>query len=548
MTLSKELIDATPALSLEKLADTEKPDSLIQWRKPETIRAELLPVRSLTSDMLPEPLRPWILDVSYRMQCPPDFIAASAIIMLSTVIGAGCAIKPKRHDDWIVIPNLWGGIVGGPGTMKSPAIATTFGLLSAIEAKAFADFDADLRAYSAELQAFEATKSALKDQMKAAAKAASKKSNGQDFTMDQLKEKSRIIESPKKPPCKRFTTNDASIEKISEIESENPRGLTVLVDELMRLLLSFERDGHQQDRAFYLEGWNGYSTFTIDRIGRGTIRVENHCLGVFGGIQPQKLLGYLLQAARGSDNDGLLQRFQVLVYPDDTLERKFIDQEPDRIARERVVQLIEAMAGMNFLKCGANKEQGDRFAWFQFDDNAQDWFKHWLTELERKLQATNEEPMLIEHLSKYRKLMPALALIFHLVNIAGCDDVAQSRVSLDSAEMAGRWCDYLEDHARRIYGQIAGTGMRAALKLAEKIRQGELQDGFSIRDVYRNQWQYLTDREVVKEACDELVEAGWLAEQILDPGFQQRSKTAYLINPLIHKTKDQKFELHRKAN
>jgi hypothetical protein len=38
------------------------------------------------------------------------------------VIGARCAIKPKRRDDWIVTPNLFGGVVGDPSSKKTPAI------------------------------------------------------------------------------------------------------------------------------------------------------------------------------------------------------------------------------------------------------------------------------------------------------------------------------------------------------------------------------------------------------------------------------------------
>ena len=38
------------------------------------------------------------------------------------VIGRQCGIFPKQHDDWLVIPNLWGAIVGRPGLMKSPAL------------------------------------------------------------------------------------------------------------------------------------------------------------------------------------------------------------------------------------------------------------------------------------------------------------------------------------------------------------------------------------------------------------------------------------------
>jgi len=55
------------------------------------------------------------------MPCPPDFIAAAVLVALGSIIGARCAIKPKSNDDWLVVPNLLGGIVGDPSTKKSPA-------------------------------------------------------------------------------------------------------------------------------------------------------------------------------------------------------------------------------------------------------------------------------------------------------------------------------------------------------------------------------------------------------------------------------------------
>ena len=72
--------------------------------------------------LLPEALRPWIMDEAERMPCPPDFIAAPAIVMISSIVGARCGVRPKSHDSWIVVPNLWGGVVGLPSTKKSPAI------------------------------------------------------------------------------------------------------------------------------------------------------------------------------------------------------------------------------------------------------------------------------------------------------------------------------------------------------------------------------------------------------------------------------------------
>lgn len=74
------------------------------------------------ADLLPDALRPWIADVAERMQCPPDYPAMGAMVALSSVVGRQVGIRPKRQDDWTVVPNLWGAVVGRPSLLKTPAL------------------------------------------------------------------------------------------------------------------------------------------------------------------------------------------------------------------------------------------------------------------------------------------------------------------------------------------------------------------------------------------------------------------------------------------
>ena len=95
-----------------------------EWPEPQPIRAELLPVVEFDPEtLMPEVLRDWVMDEADRMPCPPDFVAVAAIVGLGAIIGAQCGIKPKEKDDWLIVPNLWGGVVGVPTEKKSPAIS-----------------------------------------------------------------------------------------------------------------------------------------------------------------------------------------------------------------------------------------------------------------------------------------------------------------------------------------------------------------------------------------------------------------------------------------
>lgn len=79
--------------------------------------------------------------------------------------------------------------------------------------------------------------------------------------------------------------------------------------------------------------------------------------------------------------------------------------------------------------------------------------------------------------------------------------------------------------------------MRAAQALADKIRQGKLQDEFTARDVARNQWRYLTSSEAVQAALNWLEDEGWLRSMEVGgtgPGTGRRTQR-YSINPKVMK-------------
>jgi hypothetical protein len=167
------------------------------------------------------------------------------------------------------------------------------------------------------IELYKAEREALKDALlKSSKQALQRKSSMNNIDALSLKEKLMQSKEPAKPIWKRYKTNDATIEKLSELLAQNPRGLLLYRDELVGLLSGWDREGREGDRAYFLEAWNGYGSLTTDRISRGTVHTENVCLSIFGNIQPAKLAHYLDRTIRGMDNDGLLQRFQLLIYPD----------------------------------------------------------------------------------------------------------------------------------------------------------------------------------------------------------------------------------------
>jgi len=108
------------------------------------------------------------------------------------------------------------------------------------------------------------------------------------------------------------------------------------------------------------------------------------------------------------------------------------------------------------------------------------------------------------HLTKYRKLIPALSLIIHLA------EGREGPIVDDALARAIRWGDLLESHARRIYSCGIQPGLTHARALAKRIVAGEVPDEFTERDIYRNHWSMLSDKHQVQLAIAELIELDWL--------------------------------------
>jgi hypothetical protein len=499
------------------------------WPDPQPVKQELLPVPPLDPAIIPEPLRPWLVDIADRMQCPIDYVAASCMVVLGSLIGARCCIRPKRHDpNWFIVPNVWGAIIGRPSTLKSPSLAETMQPIRKLEMDSRDNHAKAMAEYELKQVSVEAKQENIKKQIADLAKG--KIVEGK--TEEDLHKEYAAIEIPEKPVWRRYHTNDATIEKLSELLSVNPQGMLVFRDELIGLLKTWEKEGHSSDRAFFMEAWNGFGGNVTDRIGRGTIITDNVCLSILGSTQPSRLSNYLHQGMKEIGNDGLIQRFQLLVFPDENKHWQLVDRGGNMFAKDRVDAIFATINAMDFLTHGGIKQGDKKPPYYRFDDDAQSLFYEWLIRLETE-KLPNEEGLMLEHLAKYRKLMPALALIFHVVRMA--DGTGSGAVSVEAAQQAIDWCNYLEQHARRVYHMVSDMTQQSAAALAKRLSKGELEDNFTVRSLYRKGWNMLGDQELAEAACDELTRLGWIREHQQPPTIKGgRSKTTYVINPAVN--------------
>src|SRR5215207_6672154 len=131
-------------------------DTAYAWGVPEDLPEDLPPVPEFDYRMLPDAFRGWVEDVAERMQVPPDFVATPLMVAFSAVVGRKVGVRPKTYDDWLVVANLWGAIVGSPGLLKSPALKEALAPMNALIARAIEDCKEEVKEYEAEREIFEA--------------------------------------------------------------------------------------------------------------------------------------------------------------------------------------------------------------------------------------------------------------------------------------------------------------------------------------------------------------------------------------------------------
>jgi hypothetical protein len=475
--LIDEAMTLAPSISTKLDAGTSG------WPAPTSIKSTLPPVEKFIPELLPDALRDYVLDVADRQQAPPDFAAVAAICAIAAIVGNRIRIHPKRNDDWEVVPNLWGANVGRPSAMKSPAMQAALAPLYAIqdglrerweEENKRAEIDEALSGLDA------------KDAKKKAEKAL--KDGDRDGARGILA--GLIDGNDGEPPCPRIIINDATVEKVGELLNQNPRGVFLIRDELPGFLARMESEEYQSERAFYLEAYNGNSCFTYDRIGRGTIHIETATISIVGNVQPSRIAPVVRRAMSGASNDGLIQRLQMVVWPDDVGSWRWVDRTPNTLARLAYEKVFRDLYDLSI-------GDSDKPAVLRFSPAAQNLFREWMEEIQAEARGGSLPSTLESHILKMPKTMASLALLFELI------DGGRSEVNEPATRRALGWAEYLRSHANRLYSSGETMAEDGARLIVE--RRHQLPEQFTGRNVHQKGWAGLGDRDTVAASIEILI-------------------------------------------
>jgi putative DNA primase/helicase len=216
------------------------------------------------------------------------------------------------------------------------------------------------------------------------------------------------------------------------------------------------------------------------------------------------------------------------VWPDVSREFRYVDQWPDTPAKQAAWAVYERLAALQ------PASETEPVVW-RFSPEAQDLFAGWMEASKTELRGSDMHPALISHLDKYSKLVPALALLFALV------DTPDSGSIINEGELlrALAWAEYLQAHAQRLYSAATTPETTAAAALLGKIQTGKLldasglkMDAFTPRQVAVRGWGSLNTPDAVRKAASLLADYGYLVCDVVRGGAAGgRPSEVFRINP-----------------
>jgi hypothetical protein len=241
------------------------------------------------------------------------------------------------------------------------------------------------------------------------------------LTAEQTKELVELSKEGALASFRRVFTINTTIERLEQLLAENPNGLPMMLDELSGFFLQMELTGHNVDKSFYLSAWDGHNSSYTDRITRRTVRLSNILMSVFGGMTPASLASFLLNPAiDASSADGMMQRFQLAIYPDKPsalVSIRDTDRYPDLEAENAALNVFRAFHKYKADSSLEVNQNGVPFV--RFDKAAQKVFFDWHDDLHLRMNSNSLHDAMKSHLAKFPRLMPALAFLFYAIKRFG---------------------------------------------------------------------------------------------------------------------------------
>jgi predicted transcriptional regulator len=230
----------------------------------------------------------------------------------------------------------------------------------------------------------------------------------------------------------------------------------------------------------------------------------------------------------GAGSDGLMQRFQVTVWPDDPPNKGVVDAEPNVKALTKAEQVFLRLADLDGRSVAdPSCKMEEKIPWVRFDRDAQKRFIRWLDDHAKRCKRDGIPEAIESHLDKYKKLVPAVALVLEL-----CDGCEKRSVGVASLDRAIRWAQYLESHAMRLYAFAASPERVFAPLLLGRLLQWKPDVPIRVRSIRQKGWTGLEEPKVIESTLDTLEDERWVQSvENVKTRSGGRPTTSYVLHP-----------------
>lgn len=375
-------------------------------------------------DALPNVLAALVREGAAALDVDPAFIAVPLLGLAGGTIGKRYCLEVKRgHREW---PIVYAGIVGSPGSGKSPAAALARSAVDRLQREAWDRYQAAMEVYHRDKSAHDAL--------------TKKERAGQ--------------EPPHEPMLDHYFTTDTTIEALGKMLSSSP-GVTVPLDELVSWVKSCDqyRGGKGSDRQKWLSGWSK-DPWKIDRKGGTPLYIPNPVVCVIGGIQPDVLKDLKHEAGA---RDGFIERI-LWAYPADHFPEDTED-EVDEATLFDVYRLFEK------LRPAGQPASEDESMVIRLSEDARTLWKGWRKDNTRLLGETAGLAQGVY--AKLPSQAARLALILHCLTYP--DRPAQMEVSAATLTAALDLTEYFRAHALRVLPQFGQDDARGGRSLVSQV-------------------------------------------------------------------------------
>jgi len=472
-------------------------------------------VTDIDTALLPDVLKPWVTSIAEALNVETCAVAIPALHGVMSLIGSRAGIQMYKQNEMVWYPNTFGMLVGKPSAMKSPTLkACTEGL------RGINDIIVEYRKSESLRIKAELEKVSVKINN---AKAELKETDGSGQKANSITEQLHVLYQEEKTidrSLRHIIIDDATIEALLNCAQGSPGGVTVIADELMSFIKTFSKTGQEDKRSTVLRLFDGNQKIDIQRIGRGDIQIKSGTLSLMGGIQPGPLQALVSKAVdpTSTEADGLMQRFQMSVYPNEK-PFKFADSSIE--LPEAVIDLFcriekELPADLQYDESGGEHWESKKY---KTDDSGKKAWEEWLMNWRRNtVSKYDDKPYLQAHFIKNQGLCAQLALTFAIIDNKDC-------VSSDEVVLAGQWVEYIKQHILKIYN-CQNPVDSVSKKIIGKIKSGKIKDGITINAIQKLTTK--SQRHIVPNALKQCEILDWVRLVSVS-----RNSTKVHINPQV---------------